>query len=96
MDDNLKLVSCKTCRKKVLESALLNHSQGCTGKIVKEKAVAAAVKVEEVIREVEIIPNSPAPSASAPGEKTAVPSSVPASKKAQAIKKRKLTDPSML
>lgn len=100
LDDNLKLVSCKTCRKKVLESALLNHSQGCSEKLIMEKATPAPVKVKEAETR---IPNPPAAAPAIkeaalapPVENSATAYAVPASKKAQGAKKRKLADPSRL
>ena len=55
MDDNLNLVSCKKCLKKVLDSALSGHLDICTGK-PPEKEVFVKPEPIQPIKVVEIPP----------------------------------------
>jgi hypothetical protein len=83
MDDNLRLVACNSCSKKILESALLTHSKGCTGPPVDVTLPASTLDVPHSHVEVDeyiILANEKSDS---PG-KTAV-----AVKKGPVAKKRK-------
>ncbi|KAJ3305273.1 hypothetical protein HDV03_001871 [Kappamyces sp. JEL0829] len=91
LDDNLTLVSCNLCSKKLLQSALLKHSETCTGPVKEEKLSPLLAKPDS-------IPASTfSPSTTGPVTVTlpnlsaaALPSAQAPNKKPAAIKKRKI------
>jgi hypothetical protein len=75
-------VSCNSCSKNILESALLNHYKGCTGPVQDSKKAKPEASNTEQQNTAESIPDSQPSTFAVPP------------KKPLAVKKRKLVDSS--